>query len=268
MKFPADGPVLAADALLSAADGPAFSLVNPQGTSPVVLVCDHACNRVPGALNNLGLSAGALASHIAWDPGAAEVARRMSALLDAPLVLSGFSRLVIDCNRPLASPESIIRESDGLLIPGNQGLTPAQCRRRIDDVFLPYQRAIADLLQRRKPPTALLSIHSFTPVWQGLKRPWQVGLSGYRNDRLARRLHQLLLDDGIVAGYDQPYAIEAAFDYTLPTHGEGRGLAGAMIEIRQDEIDTVARVDGWARQLVDAWHRVGAAYLGTNAGSR
>jgi len=162
-------PEFAPEPAWLAADEPgAFEIVNADGASSAVLVCDHASNRLPRRLGTLGLSAAQLADHIAWDPGAAAVARRLSVLLDAPLVLSGYSRLVIDCNRPLGNPESMPAETGGVAVPGNRMLTAAERASRIHALFTPYHRAIAGVLDRRAGrPSLLLSIHSFTPVLAG-----------------------------------------------------------------------------------------------------
>ncbi len=240
--------------ILDPAEAPAFEIVNGDGRGAVVLVCDHASNRMPRRLKNLGLNARQLADHISWDPGAADVARALSALLDAPLVLSGYSRLLIDCNRPLQSPESIAEQSAGVIIPGNRNLSAQQREQRIATFFQPYHQAITQLLDARQAQTTLLlSIHSFTPTLNGQQRPWQVGVSYWHDHRLAEHLHDQLIQGGdINVGYNQPYPIEDAFDYTIPTHGEGRGLPSAMIEIRQNEIRSPAAAVAWAARLAAA----------------
>lgn len=248
--------------LLDPSEPSAFEIVNAGGQSSVVLVCDHAANRMPRRLKNLGLNAQQLADHISWDPGAANVARALSKLLDAPLVLSSYSRLVIDCNRPLQSPESIAEQSAGITIPGNQQLSQQQREQRIATFFQPYHQAIAQLLDARAvATTALLSIHSFTPTLNGQQRPWQMGVSYWHDPRLAEHLHDQLIQSGdINVGYNQPYPIEDAFDYTIPVHGEGRGLASAMIEIRQNEIQSTATAVACAARLAPAIQAfVGAA---------
>lgn len=240
--------------LLDPAEPPAVEIINARGQGDVVLVCDHAANRMPRRLKNLGLNAQQLADHISWDPGAADVARALSELLDAPLVLSGYSRLVIDCNRPLQSSESIAEQSAGVTIPGNQQLSLRQREQRVATFFQPYHQAITQLLDTRDVPTnTLLSIHSFTPTLNGLQRPWQLGVSYWHDPRLAEHLHDQLIQSGdINVGYNQPYPIEDAFDYTIPVHGEGRGLASAMIEIRQNELPSVSAAAACAARLAPA----------------
>lgn len=230
----------------------------------MVLVCDHASNRVPQRLQQLGLPDAALADHIAWDPGAAQVAMALAERLNAVLVMSGYSRLVIDCNRPLSSPQSIPEISAGVVIPGNQNLSATERDTRIQTLFIPYQRAIDDILQQRQDGvTALLSIHSFTPILNNTPRPWHMGVACYRHDTFARSLYSTLSQPGdVVVGFNQPYAIESEFDYTIPEQGEARGLPSAMIEIRQDGIDSPTAVQQWAQRLenaLQAWHAQGTA---------
>ena len=240
--------------LLGQDEPPALEVVNAKGSSRVVLVCDHAANRIPQRLGNLGLNAAQLASHIAWDPGAAAVARSLSEQLDAPLVLSAYSRLVIDCNRPLPSEESIAEQSAGIQIPGNHALSLAQMQRRIDALFRPYHDAIDRLLAAcAQRPNLLLSIHSFTPDWSDQPRPWHIGISGWRETQFAARLLAALArNDEFVVGDNQPYAIEDKIDYTIPVHCDAHGIPGVMIEIRQDGIATLGGVANWASRLVQA----------------
>lgn len=249
--------------LLSPDEPPAVEQVNVEGGGSAVLLCDHASNRVPHRLDNLGLDARRLADHIGWDPGAAEVARCLSAQLDAPLVLSGYSRLVIDCNRPLASPGSIAEQSAGLSIPGNRGLTIEDRKARMDALFRPYHRTIDRLLDgRTQRPTLLLSIHSFTPVLNGRLRPWSIGVSYGRDQRLAMLLLGALARSGdLTIGNNEPYPIETDIDYTLPRHGEGRGLPSVMIEIRQDGLRTGADAGAWATRLGQAYRLIEAEAL-------
>jgi predicted N-formylglutamate amidohydrolase len=249
--------------LLAPAEPSAFEIVNVHGRGSAVLVCDHASNRVPRRLGTLGLDPVQLADHIGWDPGAAEVARRLSVHLDAPLVLSGYSRLVIDCNRPLRSAESIAQQSAGVPVPGNRGLRRQDRDLRINTLFQPYHRAIDTLLDdRSRRPSLLLSIHSFTPVLNGQRRPWHIGISHGRNRELATLLRTALARSGNLSiGDNEPYPIEDDVDYTIPVHGEARGLPSAMIEIRQDGIRTAAGAAAWAARLAEAYRLIEAEAL-------
>ena len=233
-------------------------IVNADGTGSAVFVCDHASNRVPRRLGTLGLDAAQLADHIAWDPGAADVARRLSAHLDAPLVLSGYSRLVIDCNRPLRNAESIAEQSAGVPIPGNRGLCSKEREIRINALFRPYHGAIGRLLDSRtKRPSLLLSIHSFTPLLNGRTRPWHISVSYGRDRRLAALMLGALAHSGdFTVGDNKPYPIEDDVDYTIPVHGEGRALPSVMIEIRQDGIRAAADAAAWAARLADAYRLI------------
>jgi len=245
--------------LLLESDEPSpVELVNAAGTASVVLACDHAANRMPRRLGSLGLDAARLAEHIAWDPGAADVARRLAAHLNAPLVLSGYSRLVIDCNRPLNSAESIAEQSGGVAVPGNRDLPALERECRIAALFQPYHGAIGRLLDSRiRRPTLLLSIHSFTPSLNGRSRPWHIGVCYGHDRRFAALLLQALARNSeYIIGDNQPYPIEAEIDYTIPAHGEARGLPSAMIEIRQDEIRTAAHAAAWAERLATAYRLI------------
>jgi predicted N-formylglutamate amidohydrolase len=251
-------------ALVLAPDEPGpFEVVNPHGRSSSALVCDHASNQVPRVLAGLGLTTEQLDRHIAWDPGAAEVARGLADRLDAPLLLGGYSRLVIDLNRPLVSPESIPERSDGIAIPGNHGLGVVERRARVTALFDPYHQAITRLLDaRRGTPTLLFSIHSFTPVLGDASRPWHAGVACGRDPRLARPMHLALARPGdLCIGYNQPYDVDDDHDFTLPTHGEGRDIPHVMIEMRQDGLRTAAGVDRWVDRLAEAILSVAPAVL-------
>jgi predicted N-formylglutamate amidohydrolase len=250
----------AAYVLLVPDDPPAVEVINERGAGNAVLVCDHASNRVPRRLGTLGLTTEQLADHIGWDPGAAEVARRLSEHLDAPLVLSGYSRLVIDCNRPLDNPGSIATRSAGVEIPGNLELSFEERECRIETLFRPYHRAIDRVLDgRSNRPGLLLSIHSFTPSLNGCPRPWHIGVSHWRDPGFAALMRNALVRrvEGIV-GDNEPYPIESDIDYTIPVHGEGRGLPAAMIEIRNDGLHTAEDAASWAARLADAYREIEA----------
>lgn len=239
--------------LLAAGEPAAYSVVLPEGRSRFVLTCDHASRRIPQSLGTLGLSQEALSTHVAWDIGAAGVAHRLSALLDAPLVLQGYSRLVIDCNRPPGVPSSIPVLSEKTSIAGNLDLTPSHIAERQQEIFDPYHAAIGSILDARRRedmPTLLVAVHSFTPVFHDVARPWHTGLMYRHEKRLAQVLLGLLREDGgLCVGDNEPYAITETTDYTLPFHGEKRGLAHVGIEIRQDLIGHEAGQMEWAERL-------------------
>ncbi|MFN4090132.1 MAG: N-formylglutamate amidohydrolase [Alphaproteobacteria bacterium] len=236
----------------------AVTVVNEAGTSPVVLICEHASNHIPGAYAGLGLAPEHLVRHIAWDIGAAALARRLSALLDAPLFLSGYSRLLIDCNRPAGVPSSIPLRSEDTDIPGNLDLSAEEVARRTALCFTPFQEAIARHLDARTAAgreTEIVGVHSFTPVFLGERRRWHAGvlhgnaLNGGA-DALARRLLDGLgREPDLVVGDNEPYAVGPTSDYTVPVHGIARGLPAALIEVRNDLICDEAGVETWARRL-------------------
>lgn len=241
---------------LLARDEPApFSFARLAGEAPLVLTCDHASNYLPRALAGLGVERAELARHIAWDIGAAEVTRRLAVLLDAPAVLSGFSRLVIDANRRLGAGNSMPSESDGTAVPGNRDLAPAARQLRVDCLFKPYHAAVARLIEARLASgtfPALLLVHSFTPVMAGFERPWQVGILWDRDPRLAVPLIRALRGKGLTVGDNEPYSGASPVDYSLHAHAEARRLPCALVEIRQDLIDTAQGAARWAKILADA----------------
>jgi predicted N-formylglutamate amidohydrolase len=227
--------------LLGPDDPPPFTLFNPEGQAPLVLVCDHASNAIPMALGQLGLGPAELAQHIAWDIGAAQVTRLLAMRLDAPAVLGGYSRLVIDCNRSPGDPTSIAEVSDGIVIPGNQNIDDALADVRLNAVFWPYHHAITQALAHRwrhgrgRAP-ALIAIHSFTPVMNGFQRPWHLGVLWNRDPRLARPLIAWFrANPDLCVGDNQPYSGRDV-GFTMDTHGGAAGLPHVEIEIRQDLI--------------------------------
>jgi predicted N-formylglutamate amidohydrolase len=222
------------------------------GTSPFVIVCDHAGHRIPRVLGSLGLPESELRRHIAWDIGAGAVATRLGALLDAPVVLQRYSRLVIDCNRAPGHETSIAPRSEATEIPGNLDLSDAQKEQRLKTIFAPYHDAIEALLddrKRRGQETIVIAQHSFTPVFHGVARAWQAGML-YNNDpRLGHALGGLLRDEGFVVGDNEPYVLTSTSDYSIPFHAERRGLPYLEIELRQDLIAEAPGQTEWAERL-------------------
>ena len=237
-------------ALLGPSDPPPFELINPNGKLAALLLCDHASRAAPAALDGLGLEDAVLRRHIGWDIGAAEVTRLLSVALDAPAILGGYSRLVIDLNRTLDDPTSISVISDGVVVPGNQDLTPEQAESRANEIFHRYHDAVVaaiDGLRSTTPAPAILSIHSYTPVMRGVERPWHVGVLWDRDGRLARPLIDALgAHAGLCIGDNQPYSGRDQFGYTIETHALPAGLPNVLIEVRQDLIDTHHGVEHWA----------------------
>lgn len=228
--------------------------VNPLGESDVCLVCEHAGRQVPRALGGLGLEEPEFARHIAFDIGAEGVARRLSALLDAPLVLQPYSRLVYDCNRPPDAPSAMPEVSEMTEIPGNRNLTPAERKARVDEIYLPFHAAVGDVLdeiEARKAIPLLVTIHSFTPVYKGERRMLDLGILHDADARLADDLialakrHEAHLD----VRRNEPYGPADGVTHTLLVHAAPRGIPNVMIEIRNDLIADEAGQQEWAERL-------------------
>ena len=242
--------------LLQVAEPLPYELYNEDAGGRLLLVCDHASNRVPQRLEQLGLSDAELARHIGWDIGAADVTRQLSDRLGAPAVLANYSRLAIDCNRSLDHPGLILDESDRTPVPGNMGLDAAQRQVRIDTLFRPYHAAVDEQVDRMRElnggeaTPVVVSIHSFTPVFDGFERPWHIGVLWNDDPRLPVPLiARLRADKDLVVGDNEPYSAREGFGHTLERHGDEGGLANALIEIRQDLIDTHHGVAAWAERL-------------------
>ena len=221
--------------------------------SPILLVCDHAGNRVPSGLE-LGVATADLERHIGYDIGALGVAERMSKDLGAELIAQRYSRLVIDCNRPVHSPEAMPVHVDGTDVPGNCALAAPDAAARVAELFHPYHAAIASSLDRRSARgehTVLVSMHSFTPhrADQPAPRPWQIAFLFRQQAALSHALHKRLASDGFVVGMNEPYQVDDESDVAIPRHAEDRGLLSTLVEIRQDCIATPADQAAWATRL-------------------
>jgi predicted N-formylglutamate amidohydrolase len=240
--------------VLLAPDDPApFEVVPATPRSRYVITCDHASRRIPRALGTLGLPEHELERHIAWDIGVAELGRKLAAALDATLILQGYSRLVIDCNRPLDRPDSIATSSEDTPIPGNVDISPASARARAAEIFEPYHARIQRELDERRArsqTTLLVLLHSFTPVYRAVGRAWHAGVLHLRDTRLASPvLRALRAEPGLVVGDNEPYAASDLTDYGIVEHGEKRGLLHVELEVRQDLIADDAGTSAWAERL-------------------
>jgi predicted N-formylglutamate amidohydrolase len=239
--------------LLAADDPPPVRALRPDGRSGFVLTADHAGRAIPRRLGTLRLTDRDLARHIAWDIGIAGVTERLSEALDAPAILQNYSRLVIDCNRQPGLDSSIPALSELTPIPGNESLSPDEREARRREIFLPYHRNIEALLEQRRADgrrTVLVAMHSFTPVFKGVARAVEIGILYNRGVRLAHIMLELLRREGdLNVGDNQPYAVGDLSDYTVPVHGEKRGLPHVEIEIRQDLIADPAGQAAWAARL-------------------
>jgi predicted N-formylglutamate amidohydrolase len=239
--------------LLGGGDPAPVRVLRPTGASEFFLTADHAGRAIPHRLGNLGLPQRELARHIAWDIGIAGVTEKLAQALDATAVMQEYSRLVIDCNRAPGWASSIPALSELTAVTGNENIPPAEREARRREIFLPYHERIAELLDRRSAPgrrTVLIAMHSFTPVFKGEPRNIDIGILYNRDARLANILLDLLrAEGGLVVGDNAPYAITEASDYTVPVHGEGRGLPHVEIEIRQDLIEDEVGQTPWAALL-------------------
>ena len=245
---------MGAERLLTDADPSPVERVNSESSSPVALVCEHAGCAIPARLGDLGVPAVDLRRHIAWDVGAARTARALAERLDAPLLMQRYSRLVIDCNRPPESPLAIPGTSDGTIVPANHELTAAERARRADEIFRPWDEAVAALLDGVSRRFAF-AIHSFTPrLANGVPRPWDIGFLSRRDRRTSATLEQALRAETsrLVIGMNQPYQIDDASDWFVPRHAEPRGLAHALIEIRNDHLTDEGGCERWADRLAAA----------------
>jgi predicted N-formylglutamate amidohydrolase len=259
MSDSASSPTFPHSPLLGADDPPPCEIANPDGKAPLLLVCDHASRTVPRVLGHLGLDESAFEGHIAFDIGAAAVTRQLAHRLDAPAILAGYSRLLIDCNRQPGDPQSIPEESDGTIIPGNRGLSERMQEVRVESFFRPYHNAITTSLGqlwRRGTPPALFSIHSFTPRMDGLDRIWDVGVLWNRDPRIAIPLIDRLRKEGnLCVGDNEPYSGRQLF-YTLDRHASAAGLPNCAVEIRQDLLETDDGVMRWASRLAEALEEI------------
>ncbi len=245
--------------LLTAADPPPVHVLNDRGASPILLVSDHDANAFPEALDNLGLPPDERLRHIAYDIGIARIARLLSARFDAPLIATGYSRLICDCNRHPYTRDSIPEIADGTVVPGNAGLTDEDRRARYEALFHPYHQAVAETLDRMiagGAPPLLVALHSFTPALRsgGPERPWEIGFLWGDDDRASAVMLERFraLNPELCVGANQPYSGGSPIGYTVPVHGERRHLHNVTVEFRQDLVADDAGASLWAARFGDA----------------
>ena len=239
--------------LLTPEDPAPFELLCPQGHSPYFFTCEHAGKRFPKTLGTLGLSGDDLERHITWDIGAATLARHLSHAFEATCVLQTYSRLVVDCNRWTSAADYITTLSEETAIPGNMDLTQAQIDIRTCEIYKPYHDTISTLLDARQKharPTVVVAVHSCTPVYLGVHRPWHIGVLYEHDQRFADILLDILrTNDDLVVGDNEPYFMTDKKDYSMPVHGQQRGLPHVEFEIRQDLIGDEAGQYEWGERL-------------------
>lgn len=243
----ADAPLLAPD------DGPPVEWVNQDGRADILLICEHARNRIPASLGNLGLNQDVLSSHVAWDPGAETIARLLADALDAPLILQCFSRLVYDCNRPPDAESAMPARSEIFDIPGNVDLSNAARQRRVEAIYWPFRQAIERHLDRtisRGNAPAVITIHSFTPIFHGRQRSVELGLLHDTDPTLAdAMLEASSVWTDLDVRRNEPYGPEDRVTHTLCVDAIARGLLNVMIEVRNDLIDDATNQQSMAKRL-------------------
>lgn len=259
MESRSHSPVFA----LGANDPHPVEVVNADGPSPFVITCEHAGRMVPEHLGDLGLDDHNLSRHIAWDIGVDALGRALVERLDAPVVFQPYSRLVIDCNRPVWAEDSIPEVSDGTTVPANVAISDEERAARAAHILVPFHDAVADILDRRAAQgraTALIALHSFTPRLEvkPAPRPWHLGILFNRDASLSEHIHSVMEEEAghLTFTYNEPYEVEDHGDYTIPVHGEQRGLPHSLFEIRNDHI---AEQDGqreWAELLTRVLDKV------------
>jgi predicted N-formylglutamate amidohydrolase len=242
--------------ILTAAEGVAVTVENASGKSPVLLVCEHASRRLPASVGTLGLAPQALTAHIAWDPGALAVARKLSARFDAALVFQNFSRLVYDCNRPPDAPDAMPVVSEVYEIAGNRDLDPVERQARVDEIYRPWRRQLKDTIAGRRATgreTVIVTVHTFTPVYKGVARNVEIGILHDRDSRLADAMLARGGGSRFVVRRNEPYGPEDGVTHTLVEHGLANGLLNVMIEIRNDLVGDEAGqevVAGFLAELI------------------
>jgi predicted N-formylglutamate amidohydrolase len=236
--------------LIGPGDAPPFTTYNDHGQARVLLVADHASPYFPAGMNQLGLADWVLERHVASDLGSAMLARFLADEIDAQLVLAGFSRLIVDPNRKLDDPTAFPEISDGIAIPGNLNLSDGQKALRVQSFFKPYHDTITARLEeftRRGIVPAVISVHTCTPVFDRIVRPWHIGIMWDQDPRLAVPLieHFSQIED-ICIGDNEPYSGRHPHDFTIDYHAEPNGLPHVGFEVRQDLVATENGARKWA----------------------
>ena len=239
---------------------PAVEVLNEAGRSPFILICEHASNHIPSEYAQLGLEDKELVRHIAWDIGAADVTRVLSKRLDAAAFLAGYSRLLIDLNRPLHVADSIPVRSEATDIPGNHSLDSSERKRRAQVMFEPFHDSLRKHIDARAADgrlSVLVAVHSFTPVYLGQSRAWHAGVLFDKASALGQAIiSQLSSDPMLNVGANVPYGVSADDDYALVVHGDLLGNPAVLIEIRNDLIADAAGVEVWTGKLESALRAV------------
>ncbi len=230
-----------------------FTTHRPSRHGPVLLTCEHAGREIPASLGDLGVPAAEMERHIAWDIGALELARALSETLQARLVASRYSRLVVDCNRSLRAPDLMPAVSDGTHVPANRAIEAEDRQRRIDALHRPYHQAIEDEIDSDRP-LLLVAVHSFTPRMNGSDRPWHCGFLANRRPQHAEKLLAAVAQraPALRLAVNEPYTVDDISDYTIPVHGEQGGIPHVLVEMRNDQLTDDRRFAEWVTLLTAA----------------
>ncbi len=230
-----------------------YKIFNVNAASRLLILCDHASNHIPSKYNNLGLNPNEIKRHIGWDIGAMNLSKKLSKNLNATLITSGYSRLLIDCNRPFAVPEAFIKKSENTIIPGNIKLSKKEKIQRAKKYCIPYRTKIQNILKIRMKKNIvpiIISVHSFTPVYNGKFRPWHLGLLFRKEKRLFTLLKkELNKNKTIKIGINKPYKCNLKGDFSIPYFAESNGLPCILLEIRQDLINSQSGVSKWSKKI-------------------
>lgn len=253
--MPAEGTInnLTDTDLLAAHEPAPCTVLNSDAKAPILLLCDHASRRLPASLGDMGLDPPARRCHLAVDIGARALTQQLADSLSVTAVLCEYSRLVVDCNRQLLDPGAFLEFGDGIVIPGNRNLSPEQKAARAESIYWPYHNVVEEEIKRLisfGTPPAVLAIHSFTPVLNGVPRSWQMGVLWDTDKRLSDVFLKELREAGFLVGDNEPYSGKAPQDFTIDHHAEANGLPHVGIEIRQDLIDDEAGVEEIAELFV------------------
>ena len=240
--------------ILTSSEVDSVALENPTARSGIVLVCEHASSALPSSAGDLGLSAEALSSHIAWDPGALAIARRLSETLDGLLVHQRFSRLIYDCNRPPESPAAMPEKSEVYEIPGNRELSPAERYARTAALYIPFHDRVSSeiaRLQKEGQRPVVVTVHTFTPVYFGKRRDVEIGILHDIDSRLADAMLDAASGGPYRVERNTPYGPEDGVTHTLRLHAIPQGFANVMIEVRNDLVGDAAGMEAISSYLAE-----------------
>ena len=243
------------NSLLTSSEPSPFYVVNPLSAAPILLVCDHASCRFPRALGDMGLDPFARRCHLAIDIGAGKLTETLAKSLGVTAVIAQYSRLIVDCNRQLMDPGAFLEYGDGILVPGNRNLSQADKDARANAIYWPYHNAIDEQVKRLRaigPDPLMVSIHSFTPVLNGVAREVQMGVLWDADPRTAEIFVEEFREAGFLTGDNEPYSGKAPQDFTIDHHAESIGLPHVGIEVRQDLVDDIAGVE----EIAPIMHRI------------